>query len=278
MIRFLFLALLAVIPSLGGDATYQGRRVHFTSHGKGGRTIVLLHCWTCDESFWTNQIAALSAKNRVITIDLPGHGQSEAADVYSQEGFAGAVDAVLQSVKARRAMIIGHSLGGITARTYARLFSSKTLAIVLVDPPMFKAPISDALRQFAETFAGANGPVARREFITSMFAPSTPAEVRQQVLSKMLLAPEAVAVGAMKSLLEDKVWDTTPLDIPVMLIVSGNSNTTKEPMRRLFPQLRFERIDGTGHFVMLEKPGALNELLVHFLDTFQNNTLTHAYN
>ena len=77
MLRFLIAVVLVAIPALADSAIYQGRSVHFTVHGKGGRTVILLHGWTCDESFWDNQVAALSKKNRVITIDLPGHGQSQ---------------------------------------------------------------------------------------------------------------------------------------------------------------------------------------------------------
>ena len=66
------------------------------------QVICTLPIWP-GESFWTYQIPTLSAKNRVITIDLPGHGQSEPpSSGYTQDGFARAVDAVLQANKIRR--------------------------------------------------------------------------------------------------------------------------------------------------------------------------------
>ena len=261
----LILALIAATTLRAETATLDGRLIHYTTYGKGSKTVVLLHGWTCDESFWKKQTGALSKKYRVITIDLPGHGQSAPPSVYSQDNFAHAVDAVLRSARVKSAVLIGHSLGAITARQYARIYLDRARAIVMIDPPIFKAPISEGLRQFAAGFAGPAGPKARAEFVKSMFAESTPADIRQSILAKMAMPSEAVAVGAMNSMLEDKIWDTQPMSLPVMMIVEGGSNTTKEPMRQLFPSLRFEKIAGAGHFLMLEKPNEINQLLLQYL-------------
>ena len=261
----LFLALLAAISLYAETATFEGRSIHYSSYGKGSKTVVLLHGWTCDESFWENQTGALSKKYRVITIDLPGHGQSAAPVVYTQDNFAHAVDAVLRAARVKSAVLVGHSLGAITARQYARIYLDRARAIVMIDPPLFKAPISAGLRQFATAFGGPDGAKARAEFVKSMFAESTPAGMREKILAKMARPSEAVAVGAMNSLLEDRIWDTQPMSLPVMMIVEGGSNTTKEPMRQLFPSLRFEKIAGAGHFLMLEKPQEINELLLQYL-------------
>ncbi len=261
----LLLALVAATTLCAETATLDGRPIHYSSYGKGSKTVVLLHGWTCDETFWENQTAALSKKYRVITIDLPGHGQSAAPAAYTQENFARAVDAVLLTARVKSAVLIGHSLGAITARQYARLYLDRARAIVMIDPPMFKAPISTGLRQFASGFGGPDGPKARAEFVKSMFAESTPGDLRQKILTKMAQPSEAVAVGAMNSLLEDKIWDTQPMSLPVMMIVEGGNNTTKEPMRQLFPSLRFEKISGAGHFLMLEKPDEINKLLLQYL-------------
>ena len=261
----ILLALIAAFTLSAETAAVDGRSIHYSRYGKGSKTVVLLHGWTCDETFWENQIGPLSKKYHVITIDLPGHGQSEPSAAYTQDNFAHAVDAVLRAARVKSAVLVGHSLGAITARQYARNYLDRARAIVMIDPPVFKAPISAELRQFAAGFGGPDGTRARAEFVKSMFAESTPADMREKILAKTARPSEAVAVGAMNSLLEDKIWDTQPMSIPVMMIVEGGSNTTKEPMRRLFPSLRFEKIAGAGHFLMLEKPEDINELLLQYL-------------
>lgn len=52
-------------------------KVHYTDYGKGDVALVFVHGWACDETVWADQAPALAEKIRAITIDLPGHGQSE---------------------------------------------------------------------------------------------------------------------------------------------------------------------------------------------------------
>ncbi len=60
-------------------AKLDGRDVYYESQGKGARTLVLIHGWTCDHTFWDAQSPALAAKYKVLALDLPGHGRSSAA-------------------------------------------------------------------------------------------------------------------------------------------------------------------------------------------------------
>jgi pimeloyl-ACP methyl ester carboxylesterase len=57
-------------------ATVDGIPLHSSASGKGPRTLILVHGWTCDDRTWKSQVPELSRSYRVITLDLPGHGQS----------------------------------------------------------------------------------------------------------------------------------------------------------------------------------------------------------
>jgi pimeloyl-ACP methyl ester carboxylesterase len=77
MLGMLSLVTLLVSSSPLPAATVDGVKIHSTTTGQGPKTVVLVHGWTCDETSWSEQVPVLSKKYRVITIDLPGHGQSE---------------------------------------------------------------------------------------------------------------------------------------------------------------------------------------------------------
>ena len=78
-------------------AKLDGARIHYVNYGKGHEALVLVHGWTSNLEFWRDQIADFSRRNRVIAIDLPGHGLSDKPQtVYSMDFFARAVDAVLR--------------------------------------------------------------------------------------------------------------------------------------------------------------------------------------
>jgi len=69
-------AVIALFALPASAATLDGMKIQSSSVGTGP-TIVFVHGWTCDSSSWTGQVPAFSKDHRVITLDLPGHGQSE---------------------------------------------------------------------------------------------------------------------------------------------------------------------------------------------------------
>ena len=115
-------------------AKLDDTRVHYVNYGAGSDALVLIHGWTCSVGHWRDQITDFSKRNRVIAIDLPGHGKSDKPETtYSMDLFARAVDAVLQDAKVNRAVLMGHSMGTPVARQFYRKYPQKTLAIVIVD-------------------------------------------------------------------------------------------------------------------------------------------------
>ncbi len=70
------LPILLLAASTVGAATVDGIPIHFSSTGKGPKTVILVHGWTCDETAWSEQVPALAGQYRVVTLDLPGHGKS----------------------------------------------------------------------------------------------------------------------------------------------------------------------------------------------------------
>src|SRR5882672_5222782 len=58
-------------------AAFGPNKVRYLTVGKGRRTIMLIHGWSCNSSVWREQIPALADKAQLLLIDLPGHGQSD---------------------------------------------------------------------------------------------------------------------------------------------------------------------------------------------------------
>src|SRR2546423_10275505 len=77
-------------------ASVDGLNIHSTTTGKGPKTVILVHGWTCDETSWSEQVPELAKEYRVITMDLPGHGKSESPKdgKFSINQFARAIEAV----------------------------------------------------------------------------------------------------------------------------------------------------------------------------------------
>jgi pimeloyl-ACP methyl ester carboxylesterase len=247
-------------------ATLDGIKIHSSTAGNGPKTVILVHGWTCDETTWNAQVPELSKEYRVVTLDLPGHGRSGSPKdgKLSMDLFARAVDAVRKDSKADRVVVVGHSMGTPVVMQYARLFPQHAVALVFVDggvtSPAGRLP--DPSRM-----AGPEGLKTRETMIRGMFSSSSAPDMQKHILSMMLGAPESTAVGAMQAIYDPANWKGDVFPQPILGIYADHSRAgDREYMKTHFPNMDYEEIAGTGHFLMIEKPEEFNRLLLAFLD------------
>jgi pimeloyl-ACP methyl ester carboxylesterase len=264
----LFAIAPLVLASTASAATVDGLTINSSSTGSGKATLVLVHGWTCDSSSWAAQVPVLVKKYRVITLDLPGHGRSgsPADGTFSMSLFARAVEAVRAEAKVDKIVLVGHSMGAPVIRQYARLYPGHVAGLIAVDGPL-------DMRQFPTEFkppslAGPEGRKAREGMIRGMFTPQTPPELQQRILGMMLAAPEATAIGAMRSIMDPALRKNDVTPMPALAIWAGtNQQMPKlEDVRTALPKYEQTQVAGTGHFVMMEKPEEFNRLVAGFVD------------
>jgi pimeloyl-ACP methyl ester carboxylesterase len=83
---------------------------------------------------WDKYITTFSKKNRIITIDLLGHGETECLGyVHTMEDNADAVHAVLAELRIRKVILVGHSMGGYVALAFAELYPEYVKGIALLN-------------------------------------------------------------------------------------------------------------------------------------------------
>ncbi len=112
---------------------YKNSCISFTDSGKG-TAVVLLHGYLENKTMWEEIEPELSIKNRIITIDLLGHGKTDCIGyVHTMEDHAAIVWAVLQHLKIRKHYIVGHSMGGYVALAFAELYPESIKGLVLIN-------------------------------------------------------------------------------------------------------------------------------------------------
>lgn len=98
---------------------YKGIQVFYTDTGKGN-VVILLHGFLENSSMWNNMIPKLSENNRVVCIDLLGHGKTECLGyIHTMELMSDAIEAVINHLKIEAAIFVGHSMGGYAALAFA---------------------------------------------------------------------------------------------------------------------------------------------------------------
>jgi pimeloyl-ACP methyl ester carboxylesterase len=112
---------------------FKNTTVSYSDTGKG-TSIVLLHGFLENQSMWDKYITTFSKKNRIITIDLLGHGETECLGyVHTMEDNADAVHAVLAELRIRKVILVGHSMGGYVALAFAELYPEYVKGIALLN-------------------------------------------------------------------------------------------------------------------------------------------------
>ncbi|MEV6100579.1 alpha/beta hydrolase [Nocardia sp. NPDC051981] len=126
-----------VVPVTASD----GARLRVHAYGPAdGDVIVLVHGWTCCLEYWNPQINAFAGEYRVIAYDVRGHGESDEGTApltidQLADDLADVLDAVLKP--GRRAVLVGHSLGGMTIQAWAGRYPQRVrrqlLAVLLTN-------------------------------------------------------------------------------------------------------------------------------------------------
>ena len=112
---------------------YKNTAISYSDTGKG-TAVVLLHGFLENQTMWKDLTPILSQKNRIITIDLLGHGATECLGyVHSMEDNAEIVKAVLSHLRIRKAILVGHSMGGYVALAFAELYPKTIKGLVLLN-------------------------------------------------------------------------------------------------------------------------------------------------
>src|SRR3954454_8280475 len=109
-------------------------KVRYQNWGKGEKALVFVHGWTCTSDFWVANANGLKDGWRILAVDLPGHGRSDAPDVtYTMAFLAKGVEAAMRDAGVTKAVLIGHSMGSTVIRHVYEDVPGQVAAMVIVD-------------------------------------------------------------------------------------------------------------------------------------------------
>lgn len=275
----MFLGLLLFIASFIPVATSDrgaeivsaadGVPIHYSVQGKGEPALVFIHCWSCDRHLWDNQVSAFAKNHKVVTIDLPGHGESgQGRKSWSVESYGDDVKRVIEKLNLKRVVLIGSSMGGPIALEATRRMPERVAAIVPVDtlhnvesklPP---EQLEEVYKQLRADYKGAITGFLNQLF----FSPSTPDAVKSRIISEVTSRPPELAIAILQGIF---AYDSAPalreIKVPIRAINADMNPTSVEVNRKYAPQFDVVLIKGTGHYPMLEDPKRFNEMLAEVL-------------
>lgn len=225
---------------------------------------------------WARQEAALSSQFRAITVDLRGHGESDApVRHYTLEQSADDVRALLDHLAIQQALFVGLSMGGYILFAFYRKYAARVKGLILADTraQADTAEGKDGRFQMAQ-IAFNEGPVAIADImIPKLLSPTTiqtrPALVRQ--VRTMIENNQISGIaGDLMAMAErpDSIPLLKQITCPTHIIVGELDQATPPSDAKLMadqiPHASLTIIPNAAHLANLEQPESFNQIVATF--------------
>lgn len=253
---------------------------HGASRRESDAAIVLLHGLLFDGSVWGAQVGPLSAIGRVLVFDGPGHGRSrETPPHFSLEDHADALAEALSSLAAPRAIIVGHSWGGMAALRFALKHRDRLRALALLGASADREDRSTERKyRLLETVGrrlGFPGWLVNRGIAPLLFGKATlrdrPEVVRGFARRLRGFSRNGLARAGQAVLIErSRVLDELAAITSPTLVLCGAEDRAMKLAEGIAIADRIAAsalvtIEGAGHTPTLEQPDAVNAALLPFI-------------
>jgi pimeloyl-ACP methyl ester carboxylesterase len=254
----------------------NGMTLAFNDRGTGF-PIVFLHAFPLNRTMWAKQEDALSSQFRVITIDLRGHGESDAPLWhYSLDQAADDVHGLLDYLSIRQAVFVGLSMGGYILFAFHRKFADRVKGMVLADTrAQADTDEGKQVRFEMAQIAYKQGARAIADMmIPKLLSPAT-IQTRPELVQHVRTMIEGNQVsgiaGDLMAMAErpDSIPLLRRITCPAQIIV-GELDLPTPPsdatlMAHRIPNAHLAIIPGAAHLSNLERPDLFNETVRSFV-------------
>lgn len=245
--------------------------INYYHQGKGDTTLLFLHGWCINATYWKNQFAYFSPNYNVYAIDLPGFGKSKASRTnWTVEEYANDVTAFIETLNLKNVVIIGHSMAGEIMLQTALTNNPRVIGIVGVDN--FKIIdvtfTPEQMKQMTDFF-----PLLENDFKNSapvyadrmLFHPATSSEVKDRVKADFANSDPVIGYQTLIHQMQFANTDAQRLEqlnYKLYLISCDGFPTNVAGLKNHCKKgFQVEAISASGHYPMIEKPAEFNSIL-----------------
>jgi pimeloyl-ACP methyl ester carboxylesterase len=264
-----------------------------------GRTVVLLHGKNFFGAYWRETIKALTAAGfRVVVPDQIGFGKSDKADIhYSFHRLAANTKHLLDTLGVKKAVVLGHSMGGMLATRFALMYPEATEKLVLENPiglEDYRVGVPFQTVDQAEAAERKSTEASIRKYHATYYPGGYPAAHDQWLLplAAQTKSPDFSKVARANALTFDMIYqqpvsyEFSRIAVPTLLIIGQQDRTVvgkgliKDPKtlaqmgqypvlgRRTAAQIKGAKLvelNNVGHIPHLEATAQFHKALLGFL-------------
>lgn len=233
--------------------------------------VVFLHALGTDHTIWDAVCAQLPGGLRLVRPDMRGHGQSDDGHPpYAMGKLVGDVEALMDELGLRDAVVVGLSIGGVIAQGLAVKRLDLVRGLVLSNTAA-RIGTAETWAERMETVKIGGLAAIKDATLARWFSPRSNAAQAEARAAALLDAARAEGwLGCAAALSgTDMITPTSGLRLPALGIAGSEDGSTPPDMVRetmaLIPGSRFELLRGAGHLSCLDSPDAYAQVLSAFL-------------
>ena len=249
----------------------NGIDIHYLRTGGSKPPVVLLHGLTGSGACWSPLARGLETEFDVVMPDARGHGDSSTPLTgYRYEDQARDVVGLIQGLGLTAQVLLGHSMGGMTAAVMASQNAAALRGVILADPT-FLSP--ERQREVYESDA-----VEQQRRLLSLDREEVLAQARARHPQRRPEIVELVSEARMKTRIDafDVLKPPNPdyhqlvsaISVPTLLVIGDNgvvSLETARELENLNPRVRVEQIQDAGHGLQYDQPERFEVAVRRFL-------------
>lgn len=235
--------------------------------GRGELPVVFVHSTAGSSAHWSRQLEHLRPARRAVAFDLRGHGRSESPrdGDYSINSTAADVHAVVEALGISRFVLVGHSLGGGVALAYAGAHPKQVAGLLLLDPIGDGTQLPAAEVQAFLATLESDYTATIEAYWNQIAGPDR--AVRERLQQDLRATSRETVVRVFQAVMQ---FDPHPAlaryEGPALSVVTPHNNEAFS-LHRLGKGFPYRILEGTGHWIHLDKPDEVNRVLDEFLHT-----------
>ncbi|AMR32825.1 hypothetical protein A0256_16070 [Mucilaginibacter sp. PAMC 26640] len=249
------------------DVRNHNLHIDYTDTGDGDTTLLFAHGWCINKTYWDQQVSHFGKKYRVVALDLGGFGKSgKNRSNWDTQAFASDVNAVMDQLKLKKVVLVGHSMAGSIVLQAALNEPDKVIGIVGVDN--FKGVGGKFTDKDKQEFAGAIAMMKRdfKKVVLSwfkhdLFSKTTSEPIKMRILNDVAHADTIVAVASQEQGIYNEAPNLMKLKKKLFMINSDYQPTDTTGLIKNNIPFKLYTVRGTGHFPMIEAPDEFNKQL-----------------
>lgn len=247
-----------------------GLNINYIDKGQG-ELVVLLHGWGSNITLFDSMINLLSAKYRVVAMDMPGFGESdEPTEPWDVDRY---VDFFLEFLKMydfKKITLLGHSFGGrVIIKLCSRKLSFEIEKVILVDSAGVKPEKTTSQKLKQKTYK-----IGKKFLQTAAMQklfPDALEELRRKNGSADYNAASPIMRQTLVKVVNEDLCELMPnVKCPTLLIWGKQDDATPlsdgEKMEKLMPEAALVSFDAAGHYSFLDQQVLFNRVLASFMN------------